>query len=348
MSIEPQNVDYDAYSFYSYKKRKRNKNRNKNYNTQQQYKYYESDYESNYNNADEVDNQDIVTDIITFYKPVYEPEIIDMRDKDTINNNKVKNKKKVKGKRLKSREEKKNSLSTLIIILLLCVITTMMAITYKDYQRFIARPQWLSVQSEKVYYAVEMANFPDYDSAYVYSDALRKQGGGGFIIRDTAYRVLAAAYTDEEDANSVIKKLNSNGNNARVYPLIVPKYNLSGYNSSARELILNSLNYYSMAYSSLYSISNSLDLKQITEADALNQIELLKRNLSDIKNNLDSGLNASSMDTKVIKIKAELVAAIAIVDNLTNSRLARPNLLCDIRYSYIMLINNYINLINSM
>lgn len=235
-----------------------------------------------------------------------------------------------------------------IIIVLFITICAMVVVDYLGYEKLKSRPTWIS-GSNKVYYAIEMNSFSDYDSAYVFADALRKQGGGGFILKeDSYYKVLAAMYKTETDAKTICERLILNENMARVYYFTIPKVEFNNYEIRDREIILNVMEYYNVIYECLYSVSNDLDKEMINNESAINKIKLLKEKIVSTKQQLDNNLASTEINTQIIKIKAELVSAIAILDNLTNNRLARPNLLCDIRYSYILVVHNYINLVNSL
>lgn len=235
-----------------------------------------------------------------------------------------------------------------VIIVLFITICAMVVVDYLGYEKLKSRPTWIS-GSNKVYYAIEMNSFSDYDSAYVFADALRKQGGGGFILKeDSYYKVLAAMYKTETDAKTICERLILNENMARVYYFTIPKVEFNNYEIRDREIILNVMEYYNVIYECLYSVSNDLDKEMINNESAINKIKLLKEKIVSTKQQLDNNLASTEINTQIIKIKAELVSAIAILDNLTNNRLARPNLLCDIRYSYILVVHNYINLVNSL
>lgn len=194
---------------------------------------------------------------------------------------------------------------------------------------------------DTTYYGVEMISFSDYNSARVFAQQLRQQGGAGYVVEDEVYRVIAELYDTEEEALSVLKKLPAASGEAKIYKIEIPIINYANFPSSTRNLVKNIMPYAQKTHSTLFAVSVALSQKEIDEANAISKITSLKNEIQSMLTDFESGADNNVEDKNVFKVRLELLAVVAGLENLCNKNISRPNLLCDIRYTGVMCINSF-------
>lgn len=183
------------------------------------------------------------------------------------------------------------------------------------------------------YYAINMGSFNTLTEARNMSDAIRNQGAAGYITNNGTYNVLAACYLNYEDAKAI-----ADANSATIFTIRVFQKNKKNLPVKLRDSYQLTVGYEKTVYDSLYSLSNRLDENEINEDDCRQTIiELKGRIQSKTKDFMD--LSADYTDEYTLEIRVSIIACLSAIDNLTNSSLIRPNLLCDIRYTYLMILN---------
>ena len=201
--------------------------------------------------------------------------------------------------------------------------------------------------SVPVYYAVEIGSYSDIASARQVSELYRKRGAGGYVINDGTYRVIAAVYSNREDAQVIVTKLISDGLSGTIYEIKGAKVNYDKYGDVGKELE-TAADFCGALYEKLYLISNDLDKGEITENEAKIKLSMLYYETVSVKENFNTKTLNCSSDRTVSLMKEELCAYVAIIENLNNDKLERPSLLSDIRYSYTMIANSYCRLLRTI
>lgn len=220
--------------------------------------------------------------------------------------------------------------------LIMCVSVLMLSIDYFSAKGIVGELKSVfSFAKEECsnYYAVSMGRVETLAEARQLSEAIRQRGAAGYITNDGAYNVLAACYTSYDDAKSI-----ADLNGAETFIIRVFPKNKKQLPTKLRQSYESASGYELTVYETLYPLSNKLDEKKITENDCIQAIvELLGR----IKAKTDSFMEQSEgiSDAYTAEIRVSIIACIAALDNLTNSQLLRPNLLCDMRYTYLMILN---------
>lgn len=336
MSIEPERVNYDAYSFRARKGEsvrvavKREKK------------------------GIMVDSSDSAKKIDAERDEKMEHEIVDeRRNKKDKRHARIKENAKSNDRKKTKKQgiyEKKNNKTSgafrFVVMLFVITITLLICICIVGYKQLEAQSVYLQSGS-KTYYAVELYRSPDFESSHVFADALRKQGGGGFVKKaGESYVVLAACYERVDDAKKVVDKLMVDGNDAKIFNMVIPFYPEKDYGLDNNIYFDKCIIYADMVYRNLFEISNSLDLEKIGETNAMNKIKMVTERVKTTRKKLEL-FEQKKVDYRVAKLKIEMDIAIAMLENLSNPELTRPNLLCDIRYTYLFVLNNYIAMINS-
>lgn len=335
MSIEPKKVDYGAYAYKKNEKKRKKANGKENL-------VVENDGNSINDKRTENDYSEVIESNEVKLKAV-EHIILDERSLGVKRKGKKEKKQNIYDKKIKKKESYGFKFLVLILLVVVILLICITGVSVKKLNDKVL----LSSRGSMKYYAVEMFESPDFDSAHVFANALRKQGGGGFVVkRGENYSVYASCYTSEKDAKSVLNKLIVDGNECKLVELVVPFYPEKDYGLNYNVFWEEAMTYCNMIYTNLFEISNNLDLKKISEVEAQNKILMVMERTKVIRKGLDE-IEIKKQDERMIKLKVEIDAAVGIMDNLTNNNLVRPNLICDIRYTYLVIINNYIMTVRS-
>lgn len=198
-----------------------------------------------------------------------------------------------------------------------------------------------SKSADEAYYAVAADSYDSEELSAISADELRKLGGGGFVIHDGRYYLIAGVYGDEASAKKVAERMESL--KATVYKIEITKPQLKWCKTADKSTVEEVLTYAEKIYRRLYEISVDLDSGNIAEAQAASKIGILQRDINKLTSKLN-GITVSEKDFNLIKLKAETAAADAMLDNLKNQSLPRYNLVSDIRYTYTAIIVGYKNL----
>ena len=170
----------------------------------------------------------------------------------------------------------------------------------------------------------------DLDEARNISQGVRAQGGGGFVAFDGSYYVLLSVYPTQEEAQEVAGK-----GGYLVYPLLTDSYSSSDFPLSIRSKVKDILSYPTEVYQDLYKLSVEVQEGTTTVAQAKIVVYNI---LSALTTHTQSFRNAasSSGDTVVVNYNASLLAVMAALDNLTNSKSEGAIWLADLRWTYIL------------
>ena len=170
----------------------------------------------------------------------------------------------------------------------------------------------------------------DLDEARTISQGVRAQGGGGFIAFDGAYYVLLSVYPGKEQADGVALK-----GGYVVYPLCTDTYSATDFPLSMRGKVKDILSYPVELYQALYDLSVEVQEGKTTIDQAKVTVYNLRGALNARTESFRSAA-ASSSDTVVVNYHASLLAVLAALDNLTNSKAEGAVWLADLRWTYIL------------
>lgn len=195
------------------------------------------------------------------------------------------------------------------------------------------------------YYALSLDYYETESIASMTADELRQMGGGGYAIKDNGFYLISSVYGSEDEASTVLKRLNSK--NASIYKIIIKELPLQWYKGDKKSELLDTLKYAEITFDELYAISIALDNAELTEYTARAEITVLTNKIKLLKAKFDD-LTTKDRNISVTKIKVEMVATIAMLENLLSYNVSRPNLISDIRYTYTAVLVAKKNLSNNM
>lgn len=191
------------------------------------------------------------------------------------------------------------------------------------------------VKSENVY-AIAIGGYNDITLARQSADLIKKRGGAGYVIvgEDKNIEILYAVYKSENDAKSVLEKLDEKS--AYVKTIAIDEGNFSWCKKELKECVKDALKYYDIAFDVMYSTANKLNSKEMSIDDAKTQIKVLYSQIEDIKSVFYKNVEECN-DDEITQIKLALVTTLALLDGIQfNSSSA--NILGDIRYQLVQLV----------
>lgn len=187
------------------------------------------------------------------------------------------------------------------------------------------------------YYAVQLGSYSSESQALAASQTIRQMGGAGYIVMDGSYRIIAAVYPEEEQAQSVMA--NAKQFSPEQYVIAIPEIALNFSDKKVKEIVQKCLSQFDAIYKRLYEHSIKLDKGQTTEAAVLLDI----RQAYDEINSLLSQYEELTKDiTRVehIYIKTGLKNILSALKPLLNAN-PNGNLSSDIKYAYTKILLDY-------
>lgn len=191
------------------------------------------------------------------------------------------------------------------------------------------------------YYVVCSDVFSDESLARISADEARVSGGAGYIIYDKKYYLALACYKTKEDAEKVRKRLN--GNSACIYEINIKKPSLAFCDEGKKEAVERALKYENVAFSRLYELSVSYDDGSMTESQVKSNLKTLSSEIRALSIDIDKMLKNKSIP-ELIKIKAEIKACEAVINNVATSRFNGLYLSAGLRFATLSIVNGYKNL----
>lgn len=194
------------------------------------------------------------------------------------------------------------------------------------------------------YYALALDYYVDESIASMTADELRQLGGGGYVLFDKGYYLIASVYGNSADAEAVLERLKSQS--ARIYKITVKEPELNWCSKDEKKQIKNALTYADLIYNDLYAISCAIDNGKMSEYEARAEIKVLLNKITNLKADFEK--TAKNSNIKITKVNVEIAIAVAMLDNLLNNKLPRYNLVSDVRYTYTAILIGYKNLLDNI
>lgn len=258
-----------------------------------------------------------------------------------------KRKKKHKNKKSKANPYRKRGLAIVILTIIICAsITLLIADAVNDGYILDEIKSVFTQSSALTYYAVETGSYTDKQTARVFAMQISAMGGSGYVVDDNGiFRVLAEVYPDKKSADIVAARLMTDGYDGKIYCFEMPKISYESFPQSIRNNTKRTLKYVELCYNTLYSTSTKLAEKKIDKSGAESEIKTLimsvRNMLVEYESNADNDVDHDS----VVKVRAQLSAAIAAIDNLFEAK-TNTELLSDIRYTQALILNTHRALCN--
>ena len=186
------------------------------------------------------------------------------------------------------------------------------------------------------YYLLVLKETSSYQQARVYSDQMRLQGAGGYILKsDDNYLIIGDVYDDLDEANTVVDK--NSGSTLLNYTIDSVDY--ESVLTGGSELMISMGGYSVSIIEQLSIIGESLTKSEIDKSQALEKIQTINDNLKLKYEELQEEALNSNYNIKLLM--ADIDTTLGLLENLVSDSSLRPNLLCDIRYTKTQMTLNY-------
>ena len=238
-------------------------------------------------------------------------------------------------KKEKIKQGFKHKYLTVICVLCISVALLFLSVEYFSPIGIVNEIKSFSKSETKGFslYAVSFGTFENLEAARNSAMAIRSSGGGGYILFDGVYNVLASAYKSEEEASKI-----ANINTAKVVEIKITPPSEKDFSIKIRDSAKKTFSFKESLFETLYDISTKLDLGEITKEEAIARIKIAR---DDFKLLIEDYIDNYKQDgnDKALSYCAKLTTALELLNNLLNEKLERPSLLADIRYSYLVIVN---------
>lgn len=195
-------------------------------------------------------------------------------------------------------------------------------------------------------FLVQMDAFNEQDEAAENAKSVKERGGAGYIIEEDCYRVFAAAYNTEKQAQSVCEQLvEQNEKNAKVYPVtsgtVVFKITATREQIDA---ISSAFDYFPEVCAELADKTIEFDKGRITAAQYKTLAASAAQKLDELAlsvNRIISGTSENSIlksYSQLLSEAAEKLENISVKNSVSGLAFSS-----EIKYNYIELAHMYIN-----
>jgi hypothetical protein len=199
-------------------------------------------------------------------------------------------------------------------------------------------------------YCIQMGAFIDMENAQDYSQTNKRQGGAGYIVEDTYYRVLAVGFKSEEDANTVKTQLKEDDIDSQIYKISSQSISLQITATQANvDIIKSAYQVWEDNFYLLEDVFKKLDRKQIEAIKAKDDIRGIVDTLVKEKGELES-LSSNLEENQIL---LDLVDLFEDTIDLLNSIISENSsndvaISTTIKYTYIELMMKYMDYINQL
>lgn len=209
-----------------------------------------------------------------------------------------------------------------------------------------------SIKIEPIsYFAIQIGAFNGYDNAKLLAQEIKQKGGAGYIIEDDYFRVMAMAYTTEDDAQTVKNQLKEQEVESQIYKMTCPGVNMEI--TATREKIDGiklSFQIWNEKLSQLGELIRELDTNKTTSEMALNKLQGIRDELEAHREKISEYVAANEGNAILEELQKLYQSQISNMDEILQKNPAdRVAISSDIKYNYIDMIfqfKKYIEMIS--
>lgn len=240
------------------------------------------------------------------------------------------------------RKMAKENIIVVCTIVLCFMLTLALCMTFSG-EGFLA--VFNSIKPEgKTVYAVACGGYSDATLARASADVVKSRGGAGYVLKGEDIEILYAVYSTREEADKVVSTLSEAG--VYVKEIEIPEGSFKWCKKDMKECVYDALNYFDVAFDTLFSAANDLNADVISIEDAKTQIRVLTSQIEDIKAVFYEKTQDIDKD-EITEIKLALVTALALLDNVDFSK-SRALVTSSLRYQLVQLVYCRIALLSNV
>lgn len=249
----------------------------------------------------------------------------------------------INNKRRKKANYRKRGLMIVVLTIMICTtITLLIADSVSGGYIFDEmRAVFSGAKISDTYYAVQAGNFADAQTAKVFATQLSAIGGAGYVINDNGYRVIAEVYHEKKDADIIAARLATDGYESSVYTIEFNKFDYQSFPQTLRNNTKQVIEYIGITYRSLYNVGAGLAARKIDASGARSELKTLLASIRNILVDYESNADNDVDHDSVMKVRVQLNAAVAAIQNLLDDKMSNNDLLSNVRYTNAMLINTH-------
>ena len=166
------------------------------------------------------------------------------------------------------------------------------------------------------------------------ADMIKSKGGAGYVLNLDGIEIIYAVYKSEDEANDVLAKLADKSLYIKRFD--ISKGSFKWCDGDLKNTVQNALNYFDVAFDSMYECSNLLNDSTIGIEDAKTKIKVLRAQIEDIKSVFYQN-TANNIEEQITQIKLALVTTLALLDNIDFSKNVAL-VTSSIRYQLVQLV----------
>lgn len=240
------------------------------------------------------------------------------------------------------RKMAKENIIVVCTIVLCFMLTLALCMTFSG-EGFLAVFNSIKPEGNTVY-AVACGGYSDATLARASADVVKSRGGAGYVLKGEDIEILYAVYSTREEADKVVSTLSEAG--VYVKEIEIPEGSFKWCKKDMKECVYDALNYFDVAFDTLFATANDLNADVISIEDAKTQIRVLTSQIEDIK----AVFYEKTQDidkNEITEIKLALVTALALLDNVDFSK-SRALVTSSLRYQLVQLVYCRIALLSNV
>lgn len=194
---------------------------------------------------------------------------------------------------------------------------------------------WNKVESNaQSVWAIACNGYSDMTMARQSAEMIKSKGGAGYVLNLDGIEIIYAVYKSEDEANDVLAKLADKS--LYIKRCDISKGSFKWCDGDLKNTVQNTLNYFDVAFDSMYECSNLLNDSTIGIEDAKTKIKVLRAQIEDIKSVFYQN-TANCSEEQITQIKLALVTTLALFDNIDFSKNV-AFVTSSIRYQLVQLV----------
>lgn len=199
------------------------------------------------------------------------------------------------------------------------------------------------VLPKRTFYTIQLGAYAGLDAARSQAAAYTGRGAAGYILEDDKFRVLASAYTTQEDAMTIQQRLESQGISAYIYILQTDEVELRITATADQQIaIQNIFSFVEGAMQEIGACSLALDKQTMTAEAIISRMETLYAQGDSLKKKLlrlVPGGSDGVVDSMLSLLETTQNAISSVKTQNSQDSLAMAS---KIKYNYLDVLCNYV------
>ncbi len=196
------------------------------------------------------------------------------------------------------------------------------------------------------FYAVQVAEYEDYNEAHEFASTLQTKGGAGYITYNKKYKVLTSMYLTYDNAKSVADNIKNEYSKVCVYEIVLPDIEIPNDISNEQNKALNTA--FAVSKSTITTLTNiylGLDKGEIKSSSAHTMLSALYDDSVDQVNSIKTAFHSKDTAT-YLKLEMYLNDFASNIADIVKLDLEGMELSQIIKYQQIKCAYLYVSMAN--